>query len=163
MSSRRAAARAVWEFFEFINTIGEGSGQTVFRSYTRMGRISIPRLTYHRKLKKFEQHGLLKKHSTASGHIFHITAKAKALRHKAVVKTLRTDGLSSLVTFDIPEDKHNARDIFRRFLKHNGYTQIRESCFLSPFQISADLKELIHELKLETNVSVFSVKTNHLA
>ena len=93
--------------------------------------------------------------------MFIITSKAKYLRAKAVTKKPRTDGLGSLVIFDIPEEKRKARDTLRRFLTRNGYTQIRESCFLSPFQISQDLQDLIEELKLQKDISFFATKSEY--
>jgi DNA-binding transcriptional regulator PaaX len=161
MSSRRAAALAMWELFAITDKTGEGD-RFVFRSYGQMSWTNISRSGYKKRLVRFEKYGLLKKTKTSQGHVFEITAKAKFLRHKAVSKQSRTDGFSTLIIFDIPEDKHNARDTLRRYLIRSGYTQIRESCFLSPFQISQDMKDLIAELKLQSNVSVFSAKMNVL-
>lgn len=157
-----AATRAMWDFWEFYKTVGSSSEKTYFRSYGQMRLTTISRPTYNKKLKRFEKHGLLVRHKTPLGHVFHITAKARQLRHKPTTKILRDDSLSTLIIFDIPEEKHNARDILRRFLIRNGYTLIRESCFLSPFKISSDLKELIEELQLEKNISFFSAKSNFI-
>ena len=141
-----------------LEKVGE---DIMFRSYSEID-IEVPRTTYLRKLNKFERHGLVRKRRTNSGHVFVITPKAKFLRHKAISKVLREDGNSTLVIFDIPEEKHNARDTLRRYLVRSGYTQIRESCFLSPFKIAEDLKSLISQLKLRENVSVFSAKSDYL-
>ena len=149
-----------WELFKMISKV-EPEG-LVFKSYGQMNGINLTRSGYLKKLKRFEKHGLVKKTKTANGHVFVITKKAKFLRSKAVTKKTRTDGFSTLIIFDIPEEKHNARDMFRRFLVRNGYTQIKESCFLSPFEISQDIRDLIEELKLKSDISIFSAKMNLL-
>ena len=160
MSSKRAASKVTWEFFELLAKFGKGE-QIIFKAYSEVDT-KVPKTTFFRKIRKFEKHGLiLKKHSN-KGHVFVVTPKAKYLRHKAISKVLRQDGNSTLVIFDIPEEKHNARDTLRRYLIRSGYTQIRESCFLSPFKIPTDLKSLISELKLRENVSVFSAKSDYL-
>ena len=160
MSSKRAAARAMWDLLEIISKTVEGD-RIIFRSYTQMRWMNMTRSGYHKKLKRFEKHGLVRKKKLGNGHVFEITAKAKFLRSKAITKKSRTDGHSTLIIFDIPEEKHNARDTLRRYLIKSGYTQIQESCFLSPFQVFDDLKDLIEELKLQKNVSVFSAKSEY--
>jgi len=159
MSSKRAAAKAAWELWQMVASFGLDSDKVTFESHGRMKPI-FPRSTYTTKIKRFEARGLLKKQKTSKGYIFHITGKANKLRQAASNKTLRDDGMSTLVIFDIPENKHRARDIFRRNLIKNGYTQIQKSCFISPFKISQNLKELIIELGLRNSVTIFSAKVN---
>ena len=143
--------------FELLDKTGE----VVFRVYSEMKNVGLTRMTYHRKIKRFVEHGLLHKKKTGQSRVFVITAKAKTLRKQAITKTNRTDGMGTLIIFDIPEAKHNARDTLRRYLIRSGYTQIRESCFLSPFQMFDDLKNLIDELKLEKDISVFAAKAEY--
>jgi len=161
MSSKRAASRALWELFEFIKNWG-GEDRIVFKPYSQMGLGTIPRATYNKRLKKFEKQGLIQKIQNPNGAHFIITKKAKFLRRKAITKIPRNDGNSTLVLFDIPEQKHNARDTLRRSLIRNGYIQMQKSSFLSPFQISEDLKDLIKELKLEKNVTIFSARVDQI-
>lgn len=160
MGSKRAGGKALLELIELVAIAGFKGAEIIFQTYTRM-QLTIARSTYHAKLKRFEKHGLIERKKTANGHVFVISAKAKQLRQKAIIKSPRTDGFASLAIFDIPEEKHNARDTFRRYLIKNGYTKLRESCFISPFQVSSDLKDLVHELKLEKNISFFSAKPEY--
>jgi DNA-binding transcriptional regulator PaaX len=154
MSSRTAATRALWDLLKIFL-----DGNDKIRKYSEIKPNSISRSTYNRKLNKLQQYGLVHefKYGTQA---FVITQKAKILRSKAVTKKNRTDGFATLIIFDIPQKKRNARDTLRRYLIRSGYTQIRESCFLSPFEISRDLKDLIIELKLKQDVSIFSAKMN---
>lgn len=162
MSSKRAASGALIELLELAGEAAITGVEIVFKTYSQMRLKHISRSGYHKKLKKFEDRGLIKAVSTDSGRVFVITQKAKLLRRAATTKKLRGDGFSTLVIFDIPEDKHNARDTLRRYLVRNGYTQMQKSSFLSPFIISDDLKELISELKLQSNVQFFSVKLDRV-
>ena len=153
-----AAHRAFVELLEIIQVKGE---EIIFKSYVEMG-LAPNRMAYYRKLKRFEDHGLIKRIQTRPKRVFVITKKAKLLRHKAIIKELRKDGFSTLVTFDVPEEKHNTRDTLRRYLVRNGYTQIQKSTFISPFKISSDLKDLVEELKLDHNVKVFICRIDYV-
>jgi DNA-binding transcriptional regulator PaaX len=157
MSSKRAAGKALWELFGLLSQLDKKEPM-LLRPYGRQRFRHLSRPGYYKKLRRFESHGLIKRTATPTGPVFVITPKAKALRKQAITKQNRTDGLSTLIIFDIPQEKRNARDTLRRYLIRSGYTQIRESAFLSPFQIFGELEELIEELKLQKNVSVFGVK-----
>ncbi len=162
MSSKRVANRALGELFELAGKAALLGGEVVFKTYAKMRLRGVPRVTYNKKLKRFEQYGFVEKRKTTDGNVFMLTNKAKKLRARPTSKILRKDGFSSLIIFDIPESKHNVRDTFRRFLIRNGYIQIQRSCFLSPFKISDDILELIKELKIEKNISTFSSKVDYL-
>jgi DNA-binding transcriptional regulator PaaX len=147
-----AATLAILELVKFIDKKLENKNAIL--SYSQM-RSDISRSGYYKKLKKFEKLGLVKK--TLNGNKFELTQNAKLLRGKTI-KLPRTDGLSTLIIFDIGENKHNARDTLRRYLLKNGYTQLQKSCFLSGYQVSNDLKDLISELQIRKNVVIFSAK-----
>lgn len=155
MSSKRAASKVWGELFDLIDRWLDGD-KTVFRPYSKMDLSSMSPYAYSRRLKKFKQHRLIQRKKKTKGVEFVLTQRARLLRRKAVSKQLRGDGKSTLIIFDIPEEKHNARDTFRRYLIRNGYTQMKRSAFLSPFKVSEDLKDLIKELKLEKNITIFS-------
>lgn len=161
MSSKRAGHRAFMELLGLIDQALTKGTDIVFRKYSEMRLRRLSRSGYYKKLKRLESQGLIESRRDGSQRVFVITAKAKALRKRPATKKFRADGFASLVIFDVPEEKHNARDTLRRFLIRNGYTQLRESCFISPFEISNDLKDLTEELKLEKNVSFFSAKPEY--
>lgn len=160
MKSEKLIKRLATELWSIVQTMYQIGNQAKLGPYGQV-RWDMPRTTYYRKLHSFERHGLVKRKKTSKGNLFIITAKAKRLRRKLPVKNSRNDGFSTLILFDIPQEKRNARDTLRRFLIRNGYTQIRESCFLSPFKISPDLIDLVKDLELEKNVSTFSAKAEY--
>ncbi|MBX4187084.1 MAG: hypothetical protein KW802_02385 [Candidatus Doudnabacteria bacterium] len=157
-SSKMAAYRDTLDLFQILS---KEAKEFVFKSYSRMENLELSRTGYRKKLQRFEKLGLIQKRKTLAGNVFVITPKARILRSKAITKKHRTDGYATLIIFDIPEEKRNARDTLRRYLIKSGYTQIRESCFLSPFQMFDVLKSLIQELKLEKEVSVFAAKAEY--
>jgi CRISPR-associated endonuclease Cas2 len=161
-NSKRIIKIVAVEMWEFAKAMGGLMGTIAFTPYGQLRITSVPRTTYYRKLRKFESYGLIKRQKESRGYSFVITQKAKVLRRKMEIKKLRTDGFFTLIIFDIPESKHNARDTLRRYLIRNGYTQIQRSSFLSKRLISEDLKELITELVLDKNLNIFAVKNEKL-
>lgn len=160
-SSRKGAEGALFALLELAARSAIIGGKIIFRNYKQMKLKNTPQSTYINRLKRFEKFGLIKKYTTANGNFYTLTARAKALRRQAAIKKLRNDGFSTLITFDIPEKKHKARDTFRRYLLKNGYTQIKESTFIAPFRVSPNLLSLIHVLELHKNISFFSVKPEY--
>lgn len=69
-------------------------------------------------------------------------------------KQLKTNGLSTIIIFDIPEEKKKARDFLRRFLVQNGFIMLQRSVFIGRWQMHPEFRELLKELKIELNVSV---------
>ena len=95
-----------------------------------LGRLSIrslyyPRSTYYYKLRKFKKQGLLKPQNRKKyPNTLILTDKGRELIKKSKAAVKRTDGLSTIVLFDIPEEKRKARDTLRRYLIRSGYTTI---------------------------------------
>jgi DNA-binding transcriptional regulator PaaX len=162
MSSRTAATKAVMELLGFLNHHQSSKKGSFLYEHNKSPFKKIHPATYHQKITKLIKLGLVQKKNTEKNTICIITQKAKTIRAQAITKRTRTDGLSTLIIFDIPEALHRSRDTFRRYLIRSGYTQLRKSTFVSPFQITEDLKLLVTELKIEKNVSFFSAKPEYL-
>ena len=149
----------IWELLEFISTAG--GIMPPYKAY---------RYRFHRKpntvygsIYRLEQKNLIRKTINRSREtVYIITEKGKKLISKPVVKVPRSDGFSTLVAFDIPEEKRSHRRILRRILLKNGYTTIQKSLLASPHKISQDLLELIDELKIKPNVKIISGKFDYL-
>lgn len=60
-----------------------------------------------------------------------------------------------IVIFDIPEDYRTARNVFRKFLKENGFTMLQQSVWLSDRDVYLPLCEFIRVKKLERWLNVF--------
>ena len=121
----------------------------------------IPRTTYYSALNRLEQKGLIQKKKKAYRNLYFLTEKGKKLIRNPITKKQRTDGFSTIIIFDIPEEKARERTIFRRYLKNNGYTILQKSVLIAPFELSNDIKELIEELKIRNNISVIDGKIKY--
>lgn len=84
--------------------------------------------------------------------------KAKILKDDSGKLKKRKDGRWIMVIFDIPEKERVIRDVFRSFLYCLGFEQLQRSVWISPYQVSDDLREIIRTYKLESNVRIFLIK-----
>ena len=68
------------------------------------------------------------------------------------------DGLFTVVVFDIPERKRDARDIFRKKLKNLGFYQMQKSVFVHRFECRDEIDFLRHELEIAPFVNYILAK-----
>ena len=158
MSKKEYSYKIAEELFDMAKTLGLVLSEIAFTPYGQLRIRKVPRTTYYRRLEKFEKNGLVTRVRKPYGTDYILTDKAKKLRQMPAVKTDRADGFSTIIIFDVPEEKHRARDNFRRYLIRNGYTQIQKSVFISPFKIFDELKEFAKELKIEANILIIAGK-----
>ena len=150
--------KVVIELIEFAKDLGRVMSGIAFTPYGQLRLVEYPRSQYYYKISKFQKHGLIKKVRKGQQSNYVLTPKAKQLALAPTTKHDRSDGLSTIVIFDISEDKHNARNMLRRYLIRNGYTQIQKSVFISPFKVSDDMQRFIKEIDVEGCVSFISGK-----
>src|SRR3989338_4849327 len=127
-TSARITKRIFEEFVEFAKSIGEFAETVAFTPYGHLSihSMRVPKTTYYYKLRKFEKAGLIKKDRKKYANNFLLTSKGKFLVNKKSVIKPRNDGFSTIVIFDIPEERGRERTIFRRYLLRNGYTQLQK-------------------------------------
>lgn len=65
------------------------------------------------------------------------------------------DGRFRIVAFDIPEERKKTRDLFRTKLRILGFKSWQKSVWISPYDISEPLEELLELLDLEEEVDYF--------
>lgn len=70
------------------------------------------------------------------------------------IKSKRRDGKWRLVIFDIPEEKKNARDSFRRKLIQLEFIQLQESVFVSAYPCKEEIDFLCHFLEISDYVTI---------
>ncbi|MDD5147626.1 MAG: CRISPR-associated endonuclease Cas2 [Candidatus Daviesbacteria bacterium] len=73
------------------------------------------------------------------------------------LKTHYRDGKWRLVIFDIPEDKRNARDVFRRKLLQLGFIRLQDSVFAGAYPCKSEIDFLCHFLEISDFVTLVSV------
>lgn len=147
------------ELLELISTVG--GIMPHYKSYPY--RFGGKPVTFYKSLERLEQRKLImRKNNKQHQEILIITAKGQRLLHKPTTKTKRADGFSTIVTFDIPEEKRKARNTLRRYLIRNGFTLIQKSLLISPNKVHSELIELIQELKIKPFVKIISGKIDYI-
>ncbi|MDP4001219.1 MAG: hypothetical protein Q8P83_03185 [bacterium] len=111
-----------------------------------------------RAARDLEKRRLISKRTNRQAIIYEITdlGRAKNLKwnYKRKPKKQRQDGFSTIIIFDIPEQKKKSRDFLRRFLKDNDFVQLQESVYIGRFWLIKDFYELLEELRIKEYVSV---------
>jgi DNA-binding transcriptional regulator PaaX len=80
-----------------------------------------------------------------------ITDKGKSRVSKRLIvqDPASWDGRWRIILFDIPEKKRATRNLFRRQLGELGFKQHQLSVWITPYDVTAELEELINDLHLE--------------
>lgn len=73
------------------------------------------------------------------------------------IEEKRRDGKWRLVIFDIPEDKRNTRDVFRRKLLQLDFVRLQDSVFASAYPCKNEVDFLCHFLGISDFVTLVSV------
>lgn len=74
---------------------------------------------------------------------YRTTLKGKAKIMRYFKKDKKWDGKWRIVIFDIPEEKKNMRDHFRKKLGELGFRFLQESVWISPYNIADEIEYLI--------------------
>ena len=149
------------ELLGFIEHLGEGLKVFVTTPYGKLRINTMPKSTYYNALHRLEQKKLIVKQKIGRQNKYQITEKGRAILKGPIKKRKRTDENATIIIFDVPEEKARQRTILRRFMKKEGYTMLQKSVFISPFEISDELKELIVELKIRPYISSIYGKVNY--
>ncbi len=152
------------ELSEHIERLGSLIEDIILKPYSlHISRMRYPRSTYNYRLRKFSKLGLVKKQNTKKyGNTFVLTDKGRSLLHKPKNTEKRSDNLSTIILFDIPEEKRRERNIFRRYLLRNGYVLIQKSFLIAPYKISTETREVIRELRLSPYIKFISGRIDYL-
>lgn len=108
---------------------------------------------------ELEKQGLVKKIKKEKKRVEYVLTdlgRAKSLKYVygRKQKIERKDGLSTIVIFDISEEKKRVRDFLRRLLTQNGFTLFQESIFISRYKLLPEFREILSDLKIEHDVKI---------
>ncbi len=119
--------------------------------------------TYYKSLDRLKKKNYIKKtENKRKQTVYIITPAGRQVLAKSLRRNRRKDGLATLITYDIPEEKQRERTTFRRYLLKNGFTLIQKSLLVSPHQFDDHLKYIIRELKLSRYVKVVSGRFDYI-
>jgi DNA-binding transcriptional regulator PaaX len=156
---KKAAKAITNEILWTLRDLGELVPYPFEGKYQHLQRLrNYDRYKVSRALRDLSTQGLVKKVSRERKIYYGLTdlGRAKSLRYAYLKKHKRakTNGLSTIIIFDIPEEKRKARRFLRKFLKDNGFINLQKSVLIGPWEIHPEFKDLLRELKVELNVSV---------
>lgn len=148
-----------FELLYILRDLGELGYDIVTTPYGKLRIGSEP--SYYRSVNSLVKNGLVTKVKTGRKNKYSLTSKGiELIKDRRRKSNKRSDGFSSMIIFDIPEDMSRQRTIFRRFLVRNGYTLIQKSVLISLNFINKEIKDLARELNLEKYITSFSVKSD---
>lgn len=108
---------------------------------------------------QLERQGLVEKQNTKDGILIKITHKGqtKILKYNLLeMKPMigKWDGKWRLVFFDVSELKRTTRDSLRRYLRQMGMELFQESVFISPYDITDQVKYLREILDIPNSIKI---------
>lgn len=152
---KKTLNKAGWEILEFIK---EGAELAATIAFTPYGKLRIRPATYYRTLRQLNEKGLVKQIRRGRVNFFSISPAGRKLLNQRAQRIRRTDGFSTVVIFDIPEEQARQRTLFRRYLRQNGFALLQKSVFISSDQPVEMLKEVVGELGLKNFVTLIEGK-----
>jgi CRISPR-associated endonuclease Cas2 len=120
----------------------------------------IDREKFFERIKYLKRHGYIQTFVEGKEKYLELTAKGKNFANKLLIKNVnidrpkKWDGKWRIVIFDVPEDKHNARDFFREKLLDIGFLQVQKSVYIYPFECTEIISFLSKNLFIEKYVSI---------
>jgi len=101
-------------------------------------------------MRRLQQQGWIEKKTREDEIYYSLTAKGRV---KQLVFKLRTSQKqkgeqSTILIFDIPEEKRSYRNFLRRLLKQMKFTTIQKSVLVAPYILPDEFYDLLKEMKL---------------
>jgi phenylacetic acid degradation operon negative regulatory protein len=107
--------------------------------------------------------GLLKAKHTNRKSYYSLTSEGRSLLTEGTQrifsrKESQWAGNWNIVTYSIPESMREARDKLRLELGWIGYGALAEATWISPYDLTGEVKNLIHRLNIEEYIHIFSAQ-----
>ncbi len=144
--TRKGVYRRVYGSLEYVN-LEEFFPSVILRAANNLAR-----------------QGIVESIKTKDGEAFRITEKGRrqTLKYQLTEMKPKTgpwDGKWRMVFFDIPQTQNNKRNYLRNYLKALGLKQMQESVWVSPYDVSGEVKYLREVLDIPNNVKLAEVSS----
>ncbi|MDP4001078.1 MAG: hypothetical protein Q8P83_02460 [bacterium] len=150
------------ELWDFVKNMGGLIEEIALTPYGQLRIGQISRATYYDKLNRFTKHGLLSRKKRSGVFRYHLTKKGlQVFQNRARLKK-RTDGLATIIIFDVPIEKNKERTFFRRYLIRNGFELLQKSVLVSPNYLPDEVREIVKELSLTESVTIITGKISSM-
>jgi phenylacetic acid degradation operon negative regulatory protein len=143
-----------------LNRGGEiGIGSLV----TLLGNFGLSEQGIRSAVSRMCRSGLLKVRRTKRKSYYSLTAEGHNLLTEGAQRIFQRknshwDGNWNIVTYSIPESLRQARDRLRIELGLMGYGPLSEATWISPYELTREVKSLLKRLKIEEYVHIFSAR-----
>lgn len=109
------------------------------------------------------RHNLLKVRRIGKKSYYSLTVKGNALLTKGAQRIFerkndRWDGTWQIVTYSIPEQRREARDRLRQELSWMGFGPLSDATWVSPYDLSEEVEELVDTLQIREHIEIFKAK-----
>lgn len=140
----------------FIPTLPMAAGAVV-KAWKNINKKDLGRI-----IKRLEKQEMISFKENGANTKIEITEKGKRRLleydfENIELKNKRRDGKWRLIIFDIPDEKKNARDSFRRKLIQLGSVKLQESVFACAYPCKKEIDFLCHFLEISDFVTIASV------
>ncbi len=141
----RGGEIGIGSLIKLLETLGL-SQQAVRSAVSRMRRAG---LLQARQVNRKSYYSL-----TEDGHNL-LTKGAQRIFHR---KNTNWDGTWSIVAYSIPEEKREARDTLRIELNWMGYGALVDATWISPYDLTNEVNDLVGRLQIKQYVQIFQAK-----
>lgn len=132
------------------------------KDYSKWRKFHRPLLV--RNIKNLRRKGLVEFIQKGDDTVVKITRKGNTeilkydIENMSIKRPDKWDQRWRLVLFDIPNDKKNEREIFRKKLKQLGFYQFQESVFIFPFPCFKEIKYIREILNVPDEVKLLKAE-----
>ncbi len=111
-------------------------------------------------LSRLKQQGLVEGTGSTRNTLWRVTQKGKRWHEDQQKKVIlpKSDGITRLVIFDIPEYERKKRNAIRAQLVSCSFRQLQKSAWIGTCPLTEDFITLLDELELKGKVHIFSVR-----
>jgi len=142
----RGVEIGIGSLIKLLNNLGL-SQQAVRSAVSRMCRAGLLKV---RRVGRKSYYSL-----TEEGHSL-LTRGAQRIFQR---KNTHWDGTWNIVTYSIPEQKRQARDRLRLELTWMGYGSLSEATWISPYDLTKEVEDLVDRLQVKGYVQIFQARS----
>ncbi len=130
---------------------------------TLLGNFGLSEQAIRSAVSRMCRSGLLKVRRTKRKSYYSLTAEGHSLLIEGAQRIFQRknshwDGNWNIVTYSIPESLRQARDRLRLELGLMGYGPLSEATWISPYDLTREVKSLLKRLNIEEYVHIFSAR-----
>ena len=128
-----------------------------------LGNLGLSQQAVRSVVSRMCRAGLLKVRRVGRKSYYSLTEDGHSLLTKGAQriferKNSHWDGSWNIVTYSIPEQKRQARDRLRLELNWMGYGTLSDATWISPYDLTGEVEDLVERLQVKDCVQIFQAK-----